>query len=161
MLFSRFQFLPLVAKHFLQDGLWLAAADYAQVLWDPSCQQPPGFQGTLQRGGSMACLHRQESGKRWFVNAETIIVLGWKEGKDVRKEVQSYQPWQLAKRMHHSHLYILKGWKAHERELLMFFRLYTCVLLVLNSWCKSLLFHNVYTERYSHHFKKLLLNPAV
>ena len=33
--------------------------------------------------------------------------------------------------------------------------------LVSNSCCKSLSFHNVYTERYSHHLKKgLLLKPA-
>lgn len=62
--------------------------------------------------------------------------------------------------MHHSHLHILKGWKAHERELLMFFHLYTCALLVLNSWCKSLPFHNVYTERYSHHFKKIVIKSS-
>lgn len=52
----------------------------------------------------------------------------------------------------HVGLYIVRGWKTYEGELLMFFHLYTCVLLVLNSWYKGLLFRNVYTERYSHHF---------
>lgn len=92
------------------------------------------------------------------------IMLGCKEGKDIRKEIESYHPWQLAKRMH-AHLkgtlaliqcvvvYISRGWKTYERELLMFFHLYTCVLLVLNSCWKSLSYHNIHTEKYSHHLK--------
>lgn len=69
-----FESLPLVAKHFLQEGLWLITAVCAQVLWDSSCQQPPRFQSLLQKRGGVAYLHRQESVKTWFANVKNYCV---------------------------------------------------------------------------------------
>lgn len=153
-----FESLPLLVRHFLQDGCgwWCSLCPCAL---GPILPTAPGFQSLWQRGGGVECLHRHKS-KNYCA--------GWEEGKDVRKEVESYHPWQLARRMpirtistlctlaatQPVVLYTLRGWKTSERELLSFFHPYTCAWLVLSSWCMGLSFHNVSTKRHSHHLLK-------
>lgn len=131
----------------------------------PSSQQPPGFQ-SLSAKGRRCGMFAQARIPAW----KCQNVLGWKEEKDVRKEIESSHPWQLAKTMpiskdtHRSYLgsshwvcSVLCIEKAgnHVKGNYSCFSVCTHVrLLVLNSCCKSLSFHNVYTEIDSHHFLK-------
>lgn len=83
---------------FPAKSLWLMVVVCPSALGPTSPTAPWFPEPHLQKGRRCSVFDGQKLARNGL-EMPKIIVLEWKEGKDVRKEIESYHPWQLAKRM--------------------------------------------------------------